>query len=290
MSDRTVSVIGAGRMGKTIARALARAGYEIGYVFNRDARRAEESVRFIGKGNPVSTLSDIQSLSGTVLITTVDTAIEPVCGELVAAKRFRPPAVVLHMSGSMASSVLASAGACGAHVGSLHPLQSVCTPTDDPAIFRGVTFAYEGDDAAKRTMLDIIRAVEGLPVEIEAAQKALYHAAAVMACNYLVTLLDAALDIYAAVGIERDDAMNAIVPIVETTLANVRRMGTGKALTGPIARGDSDTVARNMHAVAAYASHLKDVFAALGRVTVSLARRERRITTEQAEKLLQALS
>jgi predicted short-subunit dehydrogenase-like oxidoreductase (DUF2520 family) len=194
------------------------------------------------------------------------------------------------MSGSLPATTLAAAHDCGAQVGSLHPLQTVCEPKDDPAIFRGITFAYEGDEGAKQTMVALAQAVQGLPVEIEPRRKELYHAASVTACNYLVALLDAALDMYAAAGIGRDDAVTAIIPIVDTTLANVKGMGVGKALTGPIARGDFDTVVRNMRAVAAHAGHLKDLFAALGRVTVGLARRERRISTEQAERLLQALS
>ncbi len=290
MSEQMIAIVGAGRMGRTIGHALARAGYDIGHVYNRDARRAEESARFIGKGMPVSDLSAIGSLAQTVLITTVDTAIEPVCRRLASAKAFRPDAVVLHMSGSMPSIALSAARDCGAHIGSLHPLQTVCQPSPEPAIFRGITFVYEGDAKAKQTMVGLVHAVRGLPVAIKPEQKEIYHAASVTACNYLVALLDAALDMYAAAGIGRDDAMTAIIPIVETTLANVEVMGAGRALTGPIARGDVDTVSRNIRAIAARAGHLKDLYAALGRVTVGLAKREGRISVVQADNLLRALA
>jgi len=159
-------------------------------------------------------------------------------------------AVVCHCSGALSSSALAPARAAGAAVASAHPVRSFADPALVAAAFAGTYCGVEGDAAALAVLEPALRAAGGQSVTIAAAAKTVYHAAAVFASNYLVTLLDTALRAYQAAGISEPVARALAQPLVEETVANVFRLGPVAALSGPIARGDMATVARQQQALA----------------------------------------
>jgi len=159
-------------------------------------------------------------------------------------------------------------------VASAHPVRSFADPAAVAAAFAGTYCGVEGDTAALAVLERALRAIGGQPVTIDAAAKTVYHAAAVFASNYLVTLLDTALRAYQAAGISEPVARALAQPLVEETVANVFRLGAATALSGPIARGDMVTVARQQQAIAGWDGDAGALYGALVKPTVALASRK----------------
>jgi predicted short-subunit dehydrogenase-like oxidoreductase (DUF2520 family) len=182
-------------------------------------------------------------------------------------------AVMFHCSGAKASDELAPLRDAGAFVASVHPVRSFADPDGVAAAFEGTFCGVEGDAPALALLAPAFEAAGARIVPIDAAAKTVYHAASVFASNYLVTVLDAALRAYQAAGIPEPVARELAQPLARETLANVLRLGARRALSGPIARGDSLTVARQQAAVDAWDDATGRLYAALADATWDLARR-----------------
>ncbi|MFB3894623.1 MAG: Rossmann-like and DUF2520 domain-containing protein, partial [Phycisphaerae bacterium] len=226
-----------------------------------------------------------------VLLTVTDSAIEPLCRELAGRGAFARGSIVAHCCGALSSEVLRPARElCGCAVASMHPLQTFPTARAAVDAMPGTYFFIEGDRAALGPLEKLARAIGGRPCRIGGTprQKALYHAAGCMASNYLVALADAVLAVAKEAGIGEKAAWPAMLPLVEATLRNITALGPAGALTGPIARGDAQTVARHLDALArvraAGKKGLDKLYRAMGQWTVGLALRKggigRRIARE----------
>ena len=179
------------------------------------------------------------------MISTPDAAIEDVAKELarIGGEELRGH-VVLHTSGALDSSVLKVVRACGAAVGSMHPLQTFSGVTVPP--LEGKVFAIEGDPLAVRTARKIARAVGAAPKPIEAQKKPLYHAAGALAAGHTLVVLESAIQLLMSIGIKRAEAMRALLPMTRQVLQNYERLGARAAWTGPLARGDFEVVAKHL--------------------------------------------
>lgn len=261
-----LNIVGAGHVGRTLGKLFAQAGvFEIGGVLARSRERAQEAVDFIGAGSA----GDLPP-AAVWMLAVGDDAIAPVCAEL--APRLRG-AVVFHCSGAKASTELEAARAAGAAVASVHPIRSFADPAAVAAQFGGTWCGIEGDAAALAVLRPAFETIGARLVPIDAAAKTVYHAAAVFASNYLVTVMDAALRAYQAAGVPADVARELAGPLATETLANVLRLGPEAALSGPIARGDMATVARQESSLMAWDAPTGQLYAALAAATVDLARR-----------------
>jgi predicted short-subunit dehydrogenase-like oxidoreductase (DUF2520 family) len=200
-----------------------------------------------------------------------DDQIEEACASLALA----PGAVVFHCSGAKSSAVLASARARGAFAASVHPVRSFADPATVADSFLGTWCGVEGDQAALDALAPALAAIGARTVAIDPTAKTLYHAASVFASNYLVTVMDAALSAYQAAGIPAQVARDMAGPLARETLENVMRLGPGAALSGPIARGDMATVARQQQALDSWDAETGDLYRALAAATVRLAGRRR---------------
>jgi predicted short-subunit dehydrogenase-like oxidoreductase (DUF2520 family) len=286
----TVAVIGAGRLGGALGRLLALAGYEVVAVTGRTRRSAAAAARFIGAGAALTDPARAAAGADVVLITTPDRAIGPVCERIARGGGLRRGALVAHASGAHTRDLLAAARAAGALRAVVHPLQSVPSRARGVANLPGSFFRIEADPGALRRARALVRAVGGRELSLprwsgDAASAALYHAGAVAASNYLVTLLDFAVRHLTTLGASRQQALRAVLPLVRGTLANVERLGVPGALTGPIARGDAATVAGHLAALGERAPELLELYRLLARATVPLAR-ERGLGDEAAGEIL----
>jgi predicted short-subunit dehydrogenase-like oxidoreductase (DUF2520 family) len=160
-------------------------------------------------------------------------------------------------------------------VASVHPVRSFADPEAVAATFAGTFCGIEGDAGALAVLGPAFEAIGARLVAIDPAAKTVYHAAAVFASNYLVTVLDAALRAWQAAGVPEEVARELARPLATETLANVLRMGPAAALSGPVARGDFATVARQQEALARWDSPTGDLYRALVAPTAELARRKR---------------
>lgn len=285
-----IAILGAGKVGTAVGVLAGRAGLRVAAIGARRGDQAAAAATRIGPGVRACTVAAAAGAGGLVLLTVPDDAIEGLCRDLSADGAFADGAIVAHCSGALDSSVLAPAReACGCAVGSMHPLQTF--PSVQAAIDRlpGTTFFCEGDERALPALEELARAIGGRAARIDPAAKVLYHAAAVMACNYLTALTDAAAALCERAGIDRATALAALGPLSAATLDNVARMGPGEALTGPIARGDTGTVRRHLEALAGADEKLQALYRAAGGWTVQLAERSGTIDRATARSLREIL-
>jgi predicted short-subunit dehydrogenase-like oxidoreductase (DUF2520 family) len=268
-----LNLIGAGHVGRVLGRLLARDGhFRIQQVLTRSARSAHEAVTFIGAGIAVEAYDQLRP-AAVHLLAVGDDQIEPACAALARAVPLKD-SVVFHCSGALASDRLQAARDAGALVASVHPIRSFADPAAVAAQFSGTFCGVEGDPAALAVLTPALQAIGAQPVAIDAAAKTVYHAAAVFASNYLVTVLDAALRAYQAAGIPEPVARQMAQPLAAESMANVFRLGAAAALSGPVARGDFATVARQQRAVEEWDAATGALYQALVPPTVDLARRK----------------
>ena len=293
MEEKPVIVIvGPGVVGKTLAILADKAGYRIAGIAARDPQKAKAAADAINQPIATGTLEEITPLGTLVFLTVSDDAIEDVCKRLSEQKRFSAGAVVAHCSGALSSEILSSARElCHAHIGSMHPLQTF--PNVEAGLERlpGAYCFCEGDDVAVKVLEEFSSAIGAKPVRINNPEgKLLYHASAVMACNYFTALLDAAITTAQKAGINPSDALSALEPLVRATLDNIFANGPAKALTGPIARGDEKLIAKQFKEILAADKDLAEIYSTLGKWTVKVALEKGTIDEEKAESLRKLLS
>lgn len=234
---KTLSIIGAGRVGQTLARVWhQQAVFRIGQVINRSPASTAHALAVIGAGMAAS-WSDLLP-ADIWMLSVADDQISQAVAQLVTSAVLRPGDVVFHCSGAKASLLLAPAAQASALTASVHPVRSFADPVQVAADFAGTICSLEGDAQALILIEAALQAVAAQTVRIEAEHKLVYHAAAVMASNYLVTLMDTVLATYQAAGIPLEMAQAMAAPLARLSLENVFSLGAERALTGPIARGD----------------------------------------------------
>lgn len=260
-----LSLIGFGRLGAALASAAQNSGYRIAAVASpgEETRRRAAAQGFCAYADNAAAAA-----AGQVVILCVpDRQIEPVCLELTTGGRLRAGQILLHTSGASAAGLLAPAKAAGVAVGALHPLQTFAGTEADAEAFSGIAFAIDGDVQAAAAARKLVSALGGRCLEVPPQDRALYHAAAVLTSNYLTALLSVAEEL-AARWAPPGQAMEALLPLAQETLNNIRRHGTASALTGPIARGDIATVERHLQALP---PALLPLYKELGLAALSLA-------------------
>jgi predicted short-subunit dehydrogenase-like oxidoreductase (DUF2520 family) len=269
---KQLNIVGAGRVGRTLGALWQRAAvFAIRDVVATSETRARDAVTFIGEGNPLAR-SDPTSAADVWMVATPDDRIADSVRLLAGRGVLRKGDIVFHCSGALSSMELAPAVRCGAHVASVHPLKSFAEPDAAVSSFAGTWCAVEGDAAALAVLEPAFSRIGGRVIRIDSKAKPLYHAGSVMASNYLVALLEAALRCYEQAGIARNDAVTLMAPLARETLENVLRRGTADALTGPIARGDDALVASQLETLARSAPVLAELYRQLGGMALRLAR------------------
>ncbi len=269
----TLNLIGAGHVGRALGRVFAARGVlAVQDVLTRSLVSAQAAAGFIGAGRAVDDIAALRP-AGVWMLAVPDDRIGSSAAALARSQDLRG-AVVFHCSGAKASGELAPLRAAGAQVASMHPVRSFADPAAVAAAFDGTFCGVEGDDAALAQLVPAFEAIGARIVHIDAGAKTVYHAASVFASNYLVMVLDAALRAYQAAGIPEPVARELVGPLAGESLANVLRLGAARALSGPIARGDEDTVARQQGAVGAWDGATGALYAAMAEATRALARRK----------------
>ena len=278
--------IGAGTVGTALAKTLSDRGYPVVAVFSRTPSSAERLAQAAGGCRAVESAQAVAAAAELVFVTTPDDAVGPV----VAGIEWRPGQSVVHCSGADSVDTLEPARKAGANVGAFHPLQTFASVEQAISNIAGSTFALEGEEPLLSTLKEMAAALDGQAIELGAGAKVLYHAAAVIACNYLVTLVKLATDLWQTFEVAPDEATQALLPLLRGTIANIDRVGIPQCLTGPIARGDTGTVRKHLGAMEKAAPALLPTYRDLGRQTVPVALAKGRIDQRQAEELLSLLA
>ena len=303
----TVAIVGVGRLGSALALALDSCGYAVSALVSRDGARARRAARSLTNSRPLAlSAAQLDRLPDTdlLIIATPDDQIEATAArvsasldERAAARQFgadaeaaatrssrrassqsssrsrRATRVALHASGALSSRALAPLGARGFATGSLHPLVSVSDPQSAVENLRGAFYCVEGDAPATRLARRVVRSLGGRAFSVRARDKALYHAAAVLAAGHAVALFDLATESLAACGLTRKRARAVLLPLARSAVANLASArSNAAALTGPFARADAATVRRNLSAFdRAGLRGVKAVYELLGLASLDLA-------------------
>jgi len=246
--DRTVAIIGAGKVGTAIGTLLRRAGVRVTAVTARSEQTARAAALATG-GEPMTDNTTAARTAQLVLVTVPDSAIAPVVREMAARGAFNAGQVVAHASGALGLAELNAASVAGAAVGSMHPIQAFASAAHAVREIPGSIFGITAEEEALGALESLARVLGGTPVRVAPEAKALYHAATVLASNCFVALEDMAHELLGEAGFSAEEAQAALGPLVRGTAANLERFGTRVALTGPIARGDLDTVRAHLSAL-----------------------------------------
>jgi predicted short-subunit dehydrogenase-like oxidoreductase (DUF2520 family) len=265
------AIVGCGRLGNALGRFLSEKGYRAVGAASRTLASARELADLMGAGKVGTSPREVTGKADVVFITTPDGVIETVCRSISEARGFAENAVVLHCSGALPSTILQGARSCGAAVGSLHPLQSFASKTFRRSPFPGIIMDMEGDGPAVRMAERIAADLGAKSLLIKTEKKPLFHAAAVAASNYLVSLLDLAFQLMGEAGVTPQAAWQVLRPLVNGTLSNIDETGIPEALTGPIARGDLETVRGHLQSITMNLPHLVPAYKVLGLHTIQVA-------------------
>jgi len=285
----TVAIVGCGTVGTAIGKLLRNIDYRISGVATSNLETARRAAGVTGSERFSDCPWEVTRGADVVFITTPDDLIESTCMSISKHRGFDKNAVVVHCSGALSSDILSSARDCGAAVATLHPLQSFASVEQAVSLVPGSFCTIEGDSGALPIVRAMIEDLGGILLEITAEKKTLYHAAAVAASNYLVTLIHLALELNEAAGLPSDTSFNALLPLIRGTLSNIGTKGIPGGLTGPIARGDVATVSSHLKAIEKDAPDLLLLYRCLGLYTVGLAKAKGTLNKRAGDKLVALL-
>lgn len=289
MGKPSFAIVGCGTLGTALGRLLFQAGYPVAGVASRSIASAQRTAAELE--TEVFTVNpwEITPKADLIFLTTPDDAVESVCRSIAQHGGFTPGSVVLHSSGALSSEILGSAREKGAFAGSLHPMQSFAGARPGVNLFSGILVTVEGDPEALVLARQVAADLGAHHARVNPKAKALYHAAAVTASNYLVTLLGMAFTFNEAAEITPEQSLQGLYPLIQGTLSNIREKGIPMALTGPIARGDVSTVERHLKEIAELAPEFAPLYKRLGAHTVPLAVKKGGLSEETVKRLMEIL-
>ncbi|KUK10411.1 MAG: NADP oxidoreductase, coenzyme F420-dependent [Clostridia bacterium 41_269] len=272
--------IGAGVVGTAMGKILKGKGFEIVGYCSRSQKSAERAAEVTGS-RWFKDPADLASRCQLLFITTPDSAIRETAEKLAKKGAFFKGQVVAHMSGSLKADVLSPARDFGAFVLSIHPIQSCADVEQGIKNLSRSVFSLEGDREGIEVGRRIVEALGGRYFILSGEDKALYHAALCMVSNYLVALFSIGSQILLAAEMDKTLFAEAILPLMEGTLENLRHLKPSAALTGPIARGDAETVEAHLRALKAKVPQYLEVYRLLGLEALKLSREKGNISPER---------
>jgi predicted short-subunit dehydrogenase-like oxidoreductase (DUF2520 family) len=278
--------IGAGTTSTALAVRLSQKGWPVVAVSSRTLSSAQRLARRVPNCQVCHTAQELADVAEMVFITTPDDVIAQVCDEV----RWHKRQSVVHCSGAHSVDILEPAKKLGAAVGSFHPLQTFADVDQAIENLPGSIFALEAEEPLLSMLKKLTSLLNGNWVKLGSGDKVLYHAAAVFACNYLVTLVKLAQDLWKDFGVSSKEATRALLPLLRGTINNIDNIGLPNCLTGPVARGDLDTIKRHLSALETRSPSLLTTYKELGLQTIPIALAKGKVNEQKAEEMKAALS
>ncbi|HMD31211.1 MAG TPA: Rossmann-like and DUF2520 domain-containing protein [Candidatus Acidoferrales bacterium] len=264
--NRTVALVGAGRVARGLGALLREAGWKIGPVVAREMASARGAVRAIGGGTPCAGLTRRVLDAGVILLAVPDDALAGVAAQLEgAAGEELAGKVVVHTSGALTAAALDPLARGGAWTGVMHPMQTFgarARPKLD-----GVLFGIEGHPQALRLIRKMVRSLGGEAARVRADRKAEYHCAGTFAAAHVLAAMEAAVQLLLAAGLKRREATRALLQLTRQVLENQELLGPRAAWTGPLSRGDFATIRLHWEALAGFPEEFREAYAGMTRLS-----------------------
>ena len=265
-----IGILGTGRIAKTLGRALADAGEAVVAIAGRDIKRTQAAAAFVSDEVVVVAQSELPKHANRILIAIPDCAIDTAAA--VLADSGMQDGIVLHTCGALGPEALHCLTDKGVACGVFHPLQTVPSAEVGITSLTGITYGIAGSPAAQAWAGDLAKKLAGQALVIPTGATTLYHIAAVMASNAVVGVIDMARALLEVSGIERDRALPALQILAETSVRNAASLGTENALTGPIERGDVNTIESHLRALEDVPGNFTELYLAVSHQLLNIAR------------------
>ncbi len=263
-----IGIIGAGKVGTTLGKYLSIHGKNVTGFYSRTHESADEAATF-AETETYSSLCKLVEKSDVIFITTPDGVIHQVWGDLLHQDISNR--IICHFSGSLSSHVFFGREEAGASGISMHPMYAFSDKFHSYEQFHTAYLTLEGDPEAVAVMKPMWEAIGHHVLTLKAEDKIKYHAAAAMASNEMLGLMQASLDILSECGFSEKDSMALLTPLVQGNIASMLEKGCVNALTGPVERGDAQTVRKHLQALEG--SKAGKIYQSLGSTMVELAKR-----------------
>jgi predicted short-subunit dehydrogenase-like oxidoreductase (DUF2520 family) len=276
-----IGFLGAGKVGTALAVLLNRKGYAVAGVYDISHAFTERLATLVVNCRVMSNSQEVADAADLTFITTPDDSIEKVASQV----KWTQGKSVVHCSGANSTDILESARKFGADVGCFHPLQTFASVQQAIENMPGSSFAIEAEEPLLANLQEMAGALDGSWIKLKAGDKAAYHAAAVFASNYLVTLVKMATDLWQTFSIPPNEAVKALLPLMRGTLHNIETIGLPQCLTGPIARGDTGTIRKNLEDIRKKTPELLFPYKELGLQTIPIALAMGKLNKKQVREL-----
>ena len=285
---KSFSLVGAGRVGTSLGKALSEIGYTLKSLSCATQREAEETRRIIGKGKPSTDNIDTAQNAELLFITVPDERIEPVVQELASSPLSWQNKTVFHCSGFLPSAVLQPLKTKRASTASLHPIQSIPSKETAPSVFQNIYFSLEGEKRAILLGQKIVHDLGSRSIQIKPEDKPCFHAALSISSNFLVVLIDSVLNLLKSAGLSETKAIQILRPLLNGTLRNISNNNVRTALTGPLIRGDRQTVYAHLEALKKF-KDLEDLYRHLATMALDKIGKEKALPTKKIKELRRIL-
>lgn len=267
---KNIAFIGAGRVSTALGLYFKNKGFEIQGYLSRNIESTKKASN-PSQSTPYTELNALIRDSGIIWITTPDDQIHAVVKQIAELSiEQKKEKLILHASGAHSLSVLEPLQQAGYNIACAHPLLAFGDSPETVLKLDSVWFAIENTADSSQLLDNFFKKCGNRTFRIEPEKKTLYHAAACVLSNYLVTLLDASYQIFEKSGLTKEDIGQATTPLLESVIENIQGKPGSEALTGPIKRGDNSTVQMHLDVLQAYMPEMAELYKLLGRHTMQM--------------------
>jgi predicted short-subunit dehydrogenase-like oxidoreductase (DUF2520 family) len=271
---RPIAIIGTGRLGTSLGRALARKGYGIAWLADRNPAAARTSRRIVRRGKATADVAKAADKASVIFLCVPDEEIPRLALRLARSIKDVKGKFFFQTSGILSSQALAALRARGAACASFHPVQSFARNDSPPRRYQKIFIGLEGDSLALKLAKKIAIRLGARTLRVRPEDKIFYHAACSLASNLFVPLFNEACLLLEHIGFGTRAATRILYPLVEGTLQNVKLFDRTAALTGPLSRGDVETVRLHLRALRPHPA-AREIYRALGIRALTMARKKR---------------